>query len=280
MTEMPFKYCLNTSTIRGQGLSLVDMVDVVAAAGYDGIEPWVRELDAYVAAGGDLARFGAYVAAAGLEIPNVIGFFEWAVDEEERRRAAMAEARRCIKICAEIGCPRVAAPPSGITKSAVPLPALAERYAALLSLGEQMGVVPMVEFWGISQTLSTLGEAVYVAMESGHREACVLADVFHMYKAGSPHNGLRLVGPETLGLVHMNDYPGAPGREEVTDGDRVYPGDGIAPTVLILRDLAAAGYRGHLSLELFNEHYWAQPAQTVARTGLQKMQLLVAEVLA
>jgi len=35
-----------------------------------------------------------------------------------------------------------------------------------------------------------------------------------------------------------------------------------------------------LSLELFNETYWKQDALQVAKTGLQKMKLLVNEVVA
>lgn len=279
MTADIFKYSLNTSTIRGQGLDLSTMIAVTADAGYNGIEPWVRELDAYVEGGGSLADLGTLVSDAGLEIPNVIGFFEWAIDDDARRAAALEEARRNMAICAAIGCPRIAAPPFGVTRADVPLPALAERYHELLLMGEEMGVTPMVEFWGTSRTLSTLGGATYVAMESGHRDACILADVFHMYKAGSPHTGLRLVGPKTLGLVHMNDYPAQPEQATVTDADRVYPGDGIAPTKEILRDLAHAGYRGYLSLELFNEHYWAGPAAEVAEIGLGKMQILVGEAL-
>ncbi len=280
MGNRPFGFCFNTSTIRGQGLTLLEMVEVVAEAGYDGIEPWIRELDQLVARGGSLSGFGRRVTAAGLAIPNVIGFFEWAVDDAERRAAGLAEARRAMEICVAVGCPRLAAPPSGVTDVSVPLPRLVERYRVLLELGDEIGVVPMVEFWGASRTLARLGEAAYVAIESGHRRACVLADVFHMYKSDSPHAGLRLIGPETLGLVHVNDYPEEPSRSEVSDADRVYPGEGIAPFHQILRDLAGAGYKGMLSLELFNASYWQQAAATVARTGLASMQALVAAHLA
>jgi sugar phosphate isomerase/epimerase len=57
---------------------------------------------------------------------------------------------------------------------------------------------------------------------------------------------------------------------------RVYPGDGVAPLDEILRSLRAIGFRGFLSLELFNESYWRQPAGTVARVGLAKMRAVVA----
>jgi sugar phosphate isomerase/epimerase len=256
-------------------LGLVDEIEITAEAGYDGIEPWIRELDAYVEGGGSLSKLAQIVERAGLDVPNAIGFFEWAVDDVDRRAAALDEARRNLDMCAAIGCERLAAPPSGITDAVIPLPVVAERYRAVLDLAEGTGVTPVVEFWGISRTLGRLGEAVYVAMESGHRDACVLADVYHMYKGGSPHNGLRLVGPQTLGLVHMNDYPPTPDLKTISDADRLYPGDGIAPLGQILRDLQVAGFRGMLSLELFNETYWAQDANSVARTGLERMQAAV-----
>jgi 2-keto-myo-inositol isomerase len=156
----------------------------------------------------------------------------------------------------------------------------AERYADLCEVGRQYGVVPVVEFWGVSKCLGRLSEAVAVALGSGRREACVLADVFHMYKGGSPFEGLRLAGPHTIGLLHMNDYPADPPHATIKDSDRVYPGDGVAPLIQILGDLREAGYRGALSLELFNEAYWGQDAAEVARIGLEKMKAVVAEAFA
>ncbi len=276
MTDYPFGFCLNTSTIRGQNLTLMEEIEIVAEAGYEGVEPWIRELDAFVASGGSLEALGWRIADLGLVVPNVIGFFEWAVDDESRREAGLAEAERNMAMCSQIGCSQLAAPPFGVTDVRIDLDQLSERYDAVLELGTAMGVLPMLEFWGIAQTLGTLGEAVHVAMGTGHRDARVLADVYHMYKGGSPHNGLRLVGPETLGLVHVNDYPLNPPREKSTDADRVFPGDGVAPLARIFGDLEHAGYRGMLSLELFNEKIWQQDALTVARLGLDKMRQALA----
>jgi sugar phosphate isomerase/epimerase len=69
----------------------------------------------------------------------------------------------------------------------------------------------------------------------------------------------------------MNDYPAQPARAELTDAHRVYPGDGVAPLPQLLREMRQAGFRGVLSLELFNRDYWKQDALQVARTGLEKM---------
>ena len=50
----------------------------------------------------------------------------------------------------------------------------------------------------------------------------------------------------------MNDYPADPPRATITDADRVYPGDGIAPLGELVRILQAIGFHGYFSLELFN----------------------------
>jgi len=272
------RYCLNTSTIKGQGLSLVEELEVAAKAGYAGVEPWVRELDAYVAGGGSLEELRRRAEDLGLAVENLIGFFEWVVDDPDLRRKGLEEARRNFQMAQRLGCPRVAAPPYGATETdSLDLDAAAERYAELAALGAEHGVTPMIEFWGFSRSLRRLSEAVFVAMQSGCPEACVLADVFHMYRGGSPFEGLRLVGPRTIAMLHVNDYPPEPAREAITDAQRVYPGDGVAPLRRILDDLREAGFAGPLSLELFNEDYWQQDALAVARTGLEKIRRLAAE---
>ncbi len=48
-----------------------------------------------------------------------------------------------------------------------------------------MGIVPELEFWRLLKLLSRLGQAAMVAIDANHPKACVLADVFHMYKGGS-----------------------------------------------------------------------------------------------
>jgi 2-keto-myo-inositol isomerase len=272
----PFTYCLNTSTIRGQNLSISDEVDIAARAGYQAIEPWINELERHVQQGGSLRDLGRRISDAGLVVPSAIGFMDWVVDDETRRRRGLEVARQAMDMVQQIGGRRLAAPPVGATEQTdLNLMRAAERYRALLEVGARIGVVPQVEVWGFSKSLGRLGECVMVAVETGHPQACVLADVYHLHKGGSGFAGLHLLGGDALQHFHMNDYPAEPGRETITDAHRVYPGDGSAPLRQILRDLRRAGFQGTLSLELFNRDYWRQDALTVARTGLDKMRTVV-----
>src|SRR5687767_6650321 len=70
----PFTFCLNTSTIRGQKLTIVQEVEIAAKAGYQAIEPWTSELQQYREAGGDFADLRKRIQDAGLRVPSAIGF--------------------------------------------------------------------------------------------------------------------------------------------------------------------------------------------------------------
>lgn len=275
--EFPVRYCLNTSTIRGQQLGIVEEVKVTSRAGYTGLEPWVRDVQKYAESGGSLKDLRKQIADAGLTVESAIGFSRWIVDDDAERMKALDQAKREMEIVRRIGGTRIAAPPSGATnKPGLNLDRAAERYRDLLEAGKQIGVVPQVEVWGFSKNLARLGDSVYVAIESGHPDACLLPDVYHIYKGGSDFAGLKMLGPQAVHVFHMNDYPADPPRDTISDRDRVYPGDGVAPLTEILRTMRAIGFRGALSLELFNPKYWKEDPNTVAATGLKKMRAAVA----
>jgi sugar phosphate isomerase/epimerase len=271
LSQSNFRYCLNTSTIRGQKLPLSEEIELAARAGYSAIEPWIDEIDAYVESGGSLLDLKQRLGDAGLSVESAIGFFEWIVDDEARRAKALEKAARDMELLAQIGGKRIAAPPMGATDvTDLNLLRAAERYRALLEIGDKTGVVPQVEVWGFSQSLNHLGEAALVAIESGHPDACILADVYHLYKGGSPVEGLKMLRGQAMHVFHVNDYP-AIAPADIKDADRVYPGEGVAPLPQIFSTLREIGFNGFLSLELFNANYWEQDAFTVIQTGLNAM---------
>jgi sugar phosphate isomerase/epimerase len=203
------------------------------------------------------------------------------VDDDSRRAAALEQAKREMDLVRQIGGTRVAAPPSGATNEpGLDLFKAADRYRALLQAGHEIGVVPQLEVWGFSKNLSRLGEAVLVAIESGHPDACILPDVYHVFRGGSDFTGLELLSAQALHVFHINDYPAEPPREQMRDSDRVYPGDGVAPLDEIIGALHRNGVHCAWSLELFNPEYWKQDPLTVAQTGLEKSRAAVAHALA
>lgn len=272
-----FPLSLNMSTIRGHELDAAEEIEIAGKAGYDGIEPWFRKINAYVEKGGSLKDLKKRIDDHGLAVVSAIGFAAWIADDPEKRAKGLEEAKRDMDTIAQLGGVRIAAPPAGVPRGeAVDLDDAAERYRALLELGDKMGIVPQVEMWGGNPSIGTVEKAIYVAIRAGHPKACFLGDVYHTYKGGSSFDSIRLLGPEALLNYHMNDYPADPPRETIKDEHRVFPGDGIAPLTEILNNFKAVGAYPALSLELFNKEYWKMPALECAKTGLEKMKAAVA----
>ncbi len=275
--ERPFLFSLNMATIQGQKLGIEKQIQIAGTAGYDVIEPWISSIDEYVKAGGRTADLKKQIADLGLTVESSIGFSEWLAEDGTRRAKGLEQAKRDMELVAQIGGKRMAAPPAGATDViGMDLSKATERYRALLEIGEQAGVIPELELWSFSKALGHLSECVAVAVQSGDPRACILADIFHLYKSGSDYRGLAVVNGPAAPVIHLNDYPADPPREKIDDSYRIYPGDGVCPLADILRLLRETGGQRVLSLEVFNRDYWQQDALSVAKTGLAKMKRVVA----
>lgn len=275
LDQQPLRYCLNTSTIQGEKLPIEQQIGIAAKAGYDGIEIWLRDVERFLASGGKLSDLRKQLEDSRLKVESAIAFASWIVDDDAARTKGLEQAARDMEVVAALGGKRIAAPPAGATQGPkLDLDRAGERYRALLELGRKQGVVPMLEVWGFSANLSRLAEVLHVCAAADHPDACVLPDVYHLYKGGSNFADLGLLAGPKIPVFHINDYPGSPDRAQIQDADRVYPGDGIAPLRQIFSTLQSNGFTGILSLELFNRTYWEQDPLEVARTGLLKLKML------
>lgn len=277
-SQPKLRYCLNTSTIAGhRGKTPLDKeIDLIAKAGYSGIEPWMREISTYKESGGKLSDLKKQLADSGVRVESAIGFANWLADSESDRAKGLESLKRDMDLVLQIGGSRMAAPPVG-AKGPMDLGVISERYAAALRVGQSMGVTPMLELWGHSKAIHRLGQMMYIMVESNEPNAEMLLDVYHIYRGGSAFSGLKHVDGKAVKVLHMNDYPNIP-HKEIKDKDRVYVGEGVAPVANILRTMIETGFDGVLSLELFNPTYWEDDIENVLRVGLQGMKKAVSQI--
>ena len=260
------RFAMNASTLRGYKLTLLDQMKAMALSGFRGYEPWMKDIRAAKADGtlGDVCRIAR---DSGVSFINGIAFGQWVNPDPKIRAAGLKETKQDMALLAEIGCPCVAASMFGMQKPGSPalsLEAIAERYAVVLDLGKEMGVRPLLEYWGHSVNLFRLEDALEVVRLTGRDDAAVLADVYHTYRGGGSFDAYRKLSAKLLPVLHVNDYPSYPYREQLKDPDRVWPGDGKAPWRKIFADLDAVGADPWLSIELFNPAYWrTYPAKTL-----------------
>jgi len=270
------KLSMNASTLRGYKLSLKDQVKAVSAAGYGGFEPWLKDIHA-ARADGTFADTVKLARDSGLQFVNGIAFGSWVHPDAKVRAAGLEETKRDMAALAEMGCPRIAASMFGVQKAGSPIlkaEEIAERYAAVLDLGAKMRVKPLLEYWGHSVNLSRLEDALAVLKVLGRPDAAILADVYHTYRGGGDFATYARLTPEQLPVLHVNDYPSTKPRAELTDPDRVWPGDGLAPWKELFATLDARGIEPWLSIELFNPAYWRTTPSDTLRTGVEKMHAL------
>lgn len=267
----PFRVSLNTSTIRGYQLPVEEQVDLCAEAGFDGIELWVSDVEAYIKQGGTAEALGRRIKQHGLVLENMISFSAWIADDPTSRAEGIQKMRQDMELTARLGGAYIAAPVQGISViEKHKLPVYSERYLVILEEGVQTGVIPILELWG-GGALNQLSDTVAITTGAAHPKASMLLDFYHLYRGGNSFDSLWQINGGILPIFHINDYPASIPRETLKDADRVFPGDGSCPFDKVLPLLYETGFRGALSIELFNEAYWgSMDVATLLKKSYQK----------
>jgi 2-keto-myo-inositol isomerase len=265
-----FTLCLNTSTIRPT--PLLDKIRLAGEAGYAAIEPWNDEVTDYLDQGGTMPELKRALADAGLKVVSVIALHGWVTSEGAEHARVLDDCRRRMAQAAELGSPYIVASPP---REVVDLGRATERFGELMRIGEGIGVIPSMEFLGFVDGIKDVASAWTIASGTGDPRATIVADVFHMIRGGGSVDDLLKVPVHRMANFHINDVPATPDPLTQTDHDRVMIGDGAADLPRVISNLRTIGYRGPLSLELFNKELWAQDPLDVARRGLDRIKALV-----
>src|SRR5258706_1090208 len=112
----------------------------------------------------------------------------------------------------------------------------------------------MIEFTRNSTFLSTLTSSLKVIREAAHPNVKPMLDFYHFWAGLSKFEDLELIHPGELHHVHFQDVAKIP-REMLDSRTREIPGDGVSPLAKIIRQVAAKGDTGPLSVELFYQRY-------------------------
>ena len=103
-------------------------------------------------------------------------------------------------------------------------------------------------------------------------------DSFHTLSLNDDPSGIAEVPGDRIFFVQLADAPLL--KMDVLSWSRHFrnfPGQGELPVNGFLRAVLASGYRGPLSLEIFNDDFRAAPARQTARDGLRSLILAEAQ---
>lgn len=247
----PFRISLNTSTISGYNLLLEKQISLCSNAGYDGIELWIKDVRSYLQNGGKIDILKAKLENSRLQLENMIGFAPWLTGDD-----GMKEMKEDINLSSELGSKCIAATGYGVQNFDYSLiSSYSEKYDELLEYCAPLHISPLIELWG-HRAFNKLSKVMAIALESGQKEASLLLDFYHLYRGNNSFNSLEMLNGKILPVFHINDYPANIPVNDLKDSDRIFPGDGVCPFNKVLPLLYHVGFRGALSLELFNSSYW------------------------
>ncbi len=181
------------------------------------------------------------------------------------RRKALEELKMTAEMTAGLGVDRMVCP-CGTAAAFTPddYKRGAENLREAGDIAKQFGVTVMLEFMRGSTFIGTLPTALNVVRDAGHPNVKPMLDCYHFWAGLSKLEDLQLIRANEIQHVHFQDVPNIP-RELLDGKTREIPGDGISPLAKILRELAARGYSGPLSVELFYPRFQEGDPYIVAK---------------
>ena len=172
-----FQYSLNCSTIKPT--PLLEKIAVAGDVGYTGIELWHDDIDEFLAGGGTFADVRNALGDQNLTVVTTIFLKGWWDTTGDEYREKIDECKRRMNQAAEVGARHcVCGPPLGEVDYEVG----ARNYRALLELGLEMGVRPSAEYLGFANEFNSIEKAVDLITRSGHPEATIVHDPFHIFR--------------------------------------------------------------------------------------------------
>jgi len=236
------------------------------AAGFDQIELWRQDLDAF-------ARGPTAMASAlrendvGLTDYQVLLDFDGAPDA--RRAAKRHEALTMLDTAAALGADTVLAPAS--TDRACVGARVVDDLGWLATQARQRGLRVAYEAMAWSTVNPTLPMAWQCVQQVGADNLGVVVDAFHIFVRGRDAADLAGIPMDRIFLVQLSDLAHGVALAHVIQTarhSRLLPGAGHFPLPALLARLLSSGYQGPIGLEVFNDTLKAQPPEGVAHQAM------------
>ncbi len=255
--------------------TLPEKLDAAAAIGFDGIEMFENDLLTF---DGSPADVRAIAEGLGLAITIFQPFRDFEAMPEPQRTRNMDRAERKFDVMQALGtdlvlvCSNVH--PAALDDDARAAADLAEMAERAGRRGLRVGYEALA--WG--RHVNRWRHAWRIVQAANHDALGLIVDSFHTLAVADDASGIAEVPADKLFFVQLADAPKLTmDALSWSRHFRNFPGQGQLPVAEFLRAALATGYRGPLSLEVFNDEFRAAPARLIARDGLRSLLLVEAE---
>jgi 4-hydroxyphenylpyruvate dioxygenase len=254
---------------------LGEKLDAATRIGFDGVEIFENDLLTFDGTPAEVRRI---CADLGLTITIFQPFRDFEAMPDAARGRNLDRAERKFDVMEQLGTDLVlvcsntqAAAIDDDVRAADDLAAMAERAARR---GMRVGYEALA--WG--RHVNRWAHAWRIVQRANHQALGLIVDSFHTLAVQDDPSGIADVPGEKIFFVQLADAPLL--SMDVLSWSRHYrnfPGQGALDCAGFLRAVHASGYRGPLSLEIFNDEFRAAPARLTARDGLRSLALVEAQ---
>lgn len=254
--------CINEATTMTTDFA-TDM-RAYAEAGFESVELWLPKIESYLE-GKSVAAVERLLKQQGLRAVAACAQGGILLSEGEQRHTALEQLRSRCALTAALGADTLivfSEQGDGVDEGTYAR--AAANLAEACDVAAEYGVTVALEFIKGSRLVGSPRTAQAVMRQADRANLGLLFDTFHFYAGVSKMEDLEALDVSRLALIHVNDARDRP-REIWTDADRVLPGEGVLPLREMLSRLAAKGYEGYCSLELFSRPLWEGDPFDVAR---------------
>ncbi|WP_314178534.1 bifunctional sugar phosphate isomerase/epimerase/4-hydroxyphenylpyruvate dioxygenase family protein [Streptomyces winkii] len=251
--------------------SLSEKLTAVAAAGFEGVEIFENDLIASPLSPEEV-RSRAADLGLGIDLYQPFRDFEAVPAEQLRRNLRRAE--RKFAVMERLGADLILVC-SSVSPEAVDDDDLAaEQLHQLADLAQQHGIRVAYEALAWGRHISTYDHAWRVVRAAGHPALGTCLDSFHILSRASDPRGIEEMPGEKIFFLQLADAPlMAMDVLQWSRHYRCFPGQGGLDVTSLLAHAVKAGYRGPLSLEVFNDVFRQADA---GRTAVDAMRSLLA----
>ncbi|MDD7986056.1 sugar phosphate isomerase/epimerase [Lentisphaera marina] len=271
--------CLDTATLSGK-ISLEEKVELAAAAGFDAIEPWDRELKAHEESGKSLKDLNRKIKDLGLFVPSVIGVWGSLAPDKQTFENERDQHRERLRMISDVGASHAQIIPKFDRTESLNHYNAAWAYAEVCKMAKDYHLDPGIIFLNFVPGLEKLADAVHIALLSGVEKSQVIPDTFHMFLTGESPVGLERLNPEMITIFQFADAAKSlkPSNAKGLDKHRVLPGDGQIDLVSYLKPLKDINYKGCISLELYNPEYRKREPKAFLAEAIEKTRAVLEKV--
>ena len=256
--------------------TLRDRLEAAAAAGFDGVEIFEQDFLASDLSPRDVGRM---VRDHGLAITLFQPFRDFEGLPEPDRSRAFARAARKFDLMGELGADRLLVCSSVHPRARGGIDRMAADFRELGDLAAPRGITVGFEALAWGRHVSDHRDAWEVVRRADHPNVGLILDSFHTLARGIDPDTIRAIPGDRIAFVQLADAPRiAMDLLYWSRHFRNMPGEGDLDVVGFLCAVAATGYAGPLSLEIFNDQFRGGVPRRVAEDGLRSLRFLVDQV--